>query len=46
MKHKKAQRKLQSYRSYLFSYKRKRSEIMFEWLKKEFCKLHGIPYNE
>lgn len=38
--------KLSKYRSTLATRKRLRSEALFVWLKKQFCKHYGLTYNE
>lgn len=35
-----------SYQSYIATAKRKRSEMLFRWLKEEYCKYMGIPYHD
>ena len=40
------QSKLRSYRSYLSTAKRKRSEAALIWLKQMFCNSMGIPYRD
>jgi hypothetical protein len=40
------EKRVRSYRSYLATSKRKRSDALFAWLKEQFCKSMGIPYHE
>jgi len=46
MKRSKALNKQKSYRSYLSTMKRKRSEALFTWLKQAYCYSVGIPYHD
>jgi len=46
MKRKIALNKQKSYRSYLSTKKRMRSEMLFTWLKQAYCHSFGIPYRE
>ena len=39
MKRKQAFKHQQAYRSYLSTYKRKRSDALFEWLKTQYMKM-------
>jgi len=45
MKRNKALNKLKSYRSYVSTMKRKRSDELFDWLKIVYCQSMGIPYH-
>ena len=38
--------KQKTYRSYIATMKRKRSDALFTWLKQAYCQSMGIPYHD